>query len=186
MSEIVKLIAQPMTAEAFAPYGEVMEAKEHPSDHRQFFPVGFEADGKTTVSVIWQPQEGVQFTQLERHFGVTQSFVQLGGGTAVVAVSRPTDPNDPEAYPKPEDVKAFLIDPTKGFMFGRGTWHSLNRYILDPAGATFVILNSRPNPTQIVDYTECRWYNYTDLGTDKSPITGPTAGLEPLVFEVAL
>ena len=33
-----------------------------------------------------------------------------------------------------------------------GTWHSLDRYILHPPGATFVIINVEPNPTQVVDY----------------------------------
>ena len=37
-----------MTAESFAPYGEIMEAKERPSHERQFFPITFDIDGKTT------------------------------------------------------------------------------------------------------------------------------------------
>jgi ureidoglycolate lyase len=186
MPIVVQIKAQPMTAEAFSPYGELMEARERPSENRQFFPVGFESDGQTTISAIWQPKQGTRFTQLERHFGVTQSFVQIEGGTAAVAVALPTGPDDLDAYPRPEDVKAFLIDPTKGFMFRRGTWHSLNRYIFDSTGATFVILNSRPNPTQIVDYEKGCWYNYTDLGTDKSPRTESTQGIESTVLEIIL
>jgi hypothetical protein len=28
----------------------------------------------------------------------------------------------------------------------------LNRYVLHPPGATFVIINVEPNPTEVVDY----------------------------------
>ena len=41
---------------------------------------------------------------------------------------------------------------TQGFVYKTGTWHSLDRYILSPPGASFVILNVDPNPTQVVDY----------------------------------
>lgn len=143
-----------MTAESFAPYGEIMEAKERPSHERQFFPITFDIDGKTTVDVIWQPYAERTFTTLERHFNVTQGFIPLEGSAAVVAVALPTELDDPEAIPKPGDVRAFLIDPTKGFVYKTGTWHSLNRYVLSPPGASFIILNVDPNPSQVVDYNE--------------------------------
>ncbi len=149
-----KLKIELMTAESFRPFGEVWEARTRPADRREFFPMNFEIDGKTTVNVIWQPHQGLTFTQLERHFNVTQSFVPLEGSLSVVAVAAPTDPKDPEAIPRPEDVRAFLIDGTKGFGYKTGTWHSLNRYILHPPGASFIILNVDPNPTQTVDYQE--------------------------------
>lgn len=150
----LRLPIEPMTAEAFAPYGEVMEARERPADGRRFFPIDFWIDGRTTVDVIWQPIEGRKFSLLERHFAVTQAFIPLEGAPSVVAVARPTDLSDPEAIPKPEEVRAFLIDPGKGYAYKTGTWHSLDRYLLKPPGASFIILNVDPNPTQVVDYSE--------------------------------
>ena len=150
----LRLPIEPMTAEAFAPYGELMEARERPADGRRFFPIDFRIDGRTTVDVIWQPIEGRKFRLLERHFAVTQAFIPLEGAPAVVAVARPTDLDDPEAIPKPEEVRAFLIDPGKGYAYKTGTWHSLDRYLLKPPGASFIILNVDPNPTQVVDYAE--------------------------------
>ena len=97
--------------------------------------------------MIWQPQGGLKFDQLERHFEVTQSFVQLSGGSDVVCAAAPTDPDNLNDIPPPEAVRAFLIDPSTGYSFKRGTWHSLNRYILNHHGAEFLILNSNPNPT---------------------------------------
>tara|TARA_Y100000590_G_scaffold93809_1_gene106366 strand:- start:696 stop:1259 length:564 start_codon:yes stop_codon:yes gene_type:complete len=187
MARIVKIKVEPMTEETFAPFGEMMEAKDKPSEERKFFPVNFEADVSTTVNVIWQPYEGLSFSQMERHFGVTQAFVQLEGSPAVVCAAKPTDFDDPYAIPKPEDIHAFLIDPAKGFSFGRGTWHSLNRFILSPPGSTFLILNSNPNPSQIVEYDEGYGLVYKDLGTDPSPkrveYDGDVVGV---TFELAL
>lgn len=154
MPRVHTLNVEPMTAEAFAPFGEVMEAKARPPEARQFFPITCEVNGRTTLDVIWQPHAGRQFKLLERHFNVTQTFVPLEGSPAVVAVAPPTDLDDPAAVPRPEDVRAFLIDPTKGFAYKVGTWHSLDRYILSPPGASFVIMNVDPNPTQFVDYEE--------------------------------
>ncbi len=157
-----------MTAESFAPFGELMEPKERPADGRQFFPLDFICRGRTTVDVIWQPREGRRFRLLERHFAVTQAFVPLGGAPAVVAVAPPTDPDDPAAAPKPEEVRAFLIDPAIGYMYRVGTWHSLDRYLLEPPGASFVILNVDPNPTQVVDYRE-RFGVEFEIAPDAAP-----------------
>ena len=65
---------------------------------------------------------------------------------------RPPISDDAEAIPKPEEVRAFLIDPGKGYAYRTGTWHSLDRFLLGPPGASFIILNVDPNPTQFVDY----------------------------------
>ena len=44
------------------------------------------------------------FSELERHFGVNQSFIQLSGSPAVVAVAAPTD-SDPLSIPEPHEVR---------------------------------------------------------------------------------
>ena len=186
MARVYEIMIEPMTEESFRPFGELMAATEWPKDHRQFFRVDFQADGEATVSALWQPYETLTFTELERHFAVTQSFVQLSGSPAVVCAAAPTDRDDPESVPNPEDVHAFLIDPTKGFAFKNGTWHSLNRYILAPPGATFLIINSNPNPTQMVDYEKSVGLTYTDLGRDKNPTKVDFKGKFGVTFKVAL
>ncbi len=186
MPKIHRLKIEPMTEESFRPFGELMDAEERPTDQRQFSPIDFQADEKTTVNVIWQPYQGLTFTQLERHFAVTQSFIQLAGSPAVVAAALPTDLSDPKAIPNPDQVRAFLIDKTKGFAFKKGTWHSLNRYILSPPGATFVILNSRPNPTQIADYEKGFGLTYSDLDSDQNPTKVDFGERLGITFEVVL
>ena len=178
-----RLTIEPMTAESFAPCGRLLESTEEPADVRAMTPSPFECDGRTTIHTIWQPCAGRSFSRLERHFAVTQTFVQVSGSPAVVCAAPPTDLDDPDAIPRPEDVRAFLIDPGRGFSFARGTWHSLDRYVLAPPGATFVILNVDPNPTQIVDYADGTSRRYADLGADPSPAatavdTGPALAFE--------
>ena len=169
MTKVHCIKIEPMTAKSFEPFGQLLDSYERPTDRRIISPVEFDAKGKTTVGVIWQPYEGLEFNELERHFGVTQTFIQLSGSPAVVAAAPPTDLSEPDAVPMPNQIRAFLIDPSRGFVFNKGTWHSLNRYILSPPGSTFVILNSNPNPTQIVNYTENIGKIYKDLGSDSSP-----------------
>ena len=179
-----RLVIEPMTAESFAPFGQLLTSSVEPADRRVMTALPFECDGRTTVHAIWQPCAGRSFSRLERHFGVTQTFAQVSGSPAVVCAAPPTDLDDPHAVPRPEDVRAFLIDPGCPFSFARGTWHSLDRYVLAPPGATFVILNVDPNPTQIVDYADGTSERHADLGADAAPAalaadTGP-----PLVFEL--
>lgn len=150
---IHKIKVERLTPEAFKPFGKVLDATRRPKNHRTFnWDRGFDVDGKTIVGVIWQPFEGMEFTQLERHFNVSQGFIPMSGSPSVVAVARPTDPDDPNSVPRPEDVRAFLIDGSVGFRYKVATWHSLNRYIVRPPGATFIILSVKPNPSEVVDY----------------------------------
>ena len=174
--KIHRLRVEPMTAKAFAPYGELIEARQRPADARRFTPIDFQIEGRTTVDVIWQPIEGLRFRLLERHFAVTQAFIPIEGAPAVVAVAPPTDPDDPEAIPRPEELRAFLIDPGKGYCYRTGTWHSLDRYLLAPPGASFVILNVDPNPTQVVDYGEQFGVEF-EIALPRGP--GPAAGRGP-------
>ena len=91
MDYVHPLQPEPMTDTTFAAFGELWQAQDRPSDTRILAATNYQHDGQSTVSVIWQPQASLQFTQLERHFGVTQSFVQLSGAPAVVCAAPPTD-----------------------------------------------------------------------------------------------
>ena len=186
MSTIHRLAIELMTRESFAPFGEVWDPAERPTGERVLTRLDFECDGRTTVSTIWQPPAGFAFSDLERHFGVTQGFVQLSGAPAVVCAAPPTDIDDPRSIPRPEDVRAFLIDQTKGYSFNRGTWHSLNRYILAQPGATFLILNAGPNPTEMVDYATGQGTRHADLDGAPAPEHFQHDGDFGVSFEIVL
>jgi ureidoglycolate hydrolase len=186
VTQLYKLKIEPMTEETFGPYGALMDAKERPKDRRTFTAIDFQIDGQPTLNVIWQPQQGIRFSRLERHFGVTQGFVQLSGAPAVVCAAPPTDMNDPQAIPEPDQIRAFLINPDKGYAFHRGTWHSLDRYLLAPPGGSFLILNTAPNPTQVVDYQENTCVTYPDLETQANPVAVALTSPYGITFELML
>ena len=186
MTRTVRLKVEPMTPESFSPYGEVWDARDHPADHRQSFPVAYDPEGKPTGSVMWQPYQTLTFTKLERPFHATHVFIPLSGSLAAVAVALGTDENDPNSIPDPDDVRAFLIDGTKGFCYKRATWHSLDRYILNPPGTTFITFNNSPNPTQTVDYMEGYSLTHTDLSTDTNPTRLEMKDATGVTFEIVL
>ena len=186
MSKVVQLKIEPMTEESFRPYGAIWDAKDHPSDHRVVSQIAYQPEGTATAFIIWQPYQGLTFTKLERHFHATHVFIPVSGSLSAVAVANPTDENDPMAIPDPSDVRAFLIDGTKGFAYNKGTWHSLDRYILSPPGATFVNFNQSPNPTQTVDFMEGSSLRHSDLFTDKNPTRLELKGVTGLTFEIVL
>jgi len=147
MTSVHTIRVEPLTEDSFAPFGQVIEAKNREADFRgggvsRGWFVDFQADGTTSVGVSRVICQALSFKRMERHFAVTQSFIPLYGMPAVVAVAALTDPNDPASVPKPEDVHAFLIDGTKGYMLYKGTWHSLDRFPLKPPSAAFVIVST--------------------------------------------
>lgn len=121
---------EPLTEEAFAPFGEILAAKDRTPDFAtpsgtRGWAVDFRA-GRPLILMTETPHRGLCFTRLERHFNVSQTFLPMGGAPAVVAVAPPSlDRADPP--PACEAVRAFLLDGTCGYLLRRGTWHSLDR-----------------------------------------------------------
>ena len=74
----------------------------------------------------------------------------------------------------------------KGYSFKVGTWHSLKRFVLAPPGATLAVINSDPNPSQVVNYQDNLSLTYTDLGTGKNPSRDDLGNRFGLVFELTL
>jgi ureidoglycolate lyase len=179
----VRVPVRPLTAEAFAPYGEVWQSNERPADRRVDQHTGFAHEGQAIVRVIWQPARGLTFTRLERHFAVTQGFVHMGGAPAVVCVAAPTATDNAADVPDPASVVGFRFEAGQGFAYHRGTWHALDRYLLGQPGASFLIINSAPNPTQMVDYGSGVAEDYRDLGNSQ-PRRRQLPGTFDIRFEI--
>ena len=155
MTKVYSLKVEPMTDESFEPFGQLIDPRERPPDQRMILPLDFHAEGRTTLSSIWQPCEGLTFWEMERHFGVTQTFFQLSGSPIIVAAAAPTDA-DPMSIPEPEQIRAFLIDPSKGYSF--------------KVGEGLPIRRTPPAPVNLPSSTMIRldpipWWPRTSLGT---------------------
>ena len=163
-----------------ARYGMLRHTPRTIASPSQWATIRGEAHGVRTVAAI----SDLDLHKLERHFHATHVFIPMSGSLAAVAVALPTDEDDPTAIPDPNDVRAFLIDGTKGFGYKRGTWHSLDRYVLSPPGTTFVAFNNSPNPTQTVDFMEGFSLNHQDLTTDTNPSRIDLKDVAGLTFEI--
>jgi ureidoglycolate lyase len=137
-----RLKVEPLTREAFAPFGQVIAPPDRKPDFEglsgtRVWGLDFELDGRLQFGFVRVPHQRLAFTTMEQHYGVTQSFLAVGGPPAVVAVAPPTDR---DVTPRPEDVRAFLLDGTQGYILNRRTWHSLDRFPLKPPHGDWIIL----------------------------------------------
>jgi ureidoglycolate lyase len=131
-----------LTSEAFAPFGQIIGAQDRKPDFQglsgtQLWGLDFEVDGRLQLGYLRVPYQRLAFKTMEQHYGVTQSFIPAGGPPAILAVAAPTER---DATPKPDDVRAFLLDGTRGYILNRRTWHSLDRFPLYPPHGDWIIL----------------------------------------------
>jgi ureidoglycolate lyase len=127
------LTVEPLTAEAFAPFGEVIEAREaarhytiNAGNTERFHDLAQldpGEDGRVIASIFRGAPRGLPFTvsMMERHPQGSQAFMPLfNGGTSrrylvVVAPRGPT--------PTAEQLRCFLAQAHQGVNYAPGVWH---------------------------------------------------------------
>ena len=123
------LTVQPLTREAFAPFGEVIEA----SDAVKHFTINADnteryhdlahiepgADGRVIVSIFRGQPRALPFSvrMMERHPLASQAFIPMSGKSYLVVVAPAGEP------PKVEDLKVFLARGDQGVNYATGVWH---------------------------------------------------------------
>ena len=123
------LTIQSLTAENFAPYGEVISCKEH-----DFFYINdqyteryhalaeAETDAKVGISIfrnIKATQLPFDVSMLERHPLGSQAFIGMNGQSFVIVVA----PNWDDKKPDLNQIQAFMTDGSQGVNYRAGTWH---------------------------------------------------------------
>ena len=122
------LTPEPLTADAFAPFGDVIEA----AGAAEVMPINYgwttrfndlagvdtrDQDGHTIVSIFRsKPLDPVVLKIFERHPLGSQAFVPMQGRPYLVAVA-PRGDFDPAA------VRVFRAGPSQGVNYAKGTWH---------------------------------------------------------------
>lgn len=123
------LTALPLTREAFAPFGDVIEV----SDAARHFPINEGnteryhdladidpgSDGRAIVSIFRGLARRIPFeiTMMERHPRASQAFVPLSGRPYLVAVAARGD------APAVEDIHVFHCQSFQGVNYAAGVWH---------------------------------------------------------------
>ena len=125
----LRLEPAPLTGDAFAPYGDVIETTGHdPRSINQGTTRRYDdlaridvdqGGGRPLLSVfVTQPQTlPLRITMIERHPLGSQAFVPLDGADFLVVVAAQGDD------PKPGDLRAFLASNGQGVNYAPGVWH---------------------------------------------------------------
>jgi ureidoglycolate lyase len=117
------LIAEPLTAEAFAPYGDVLEAPTDPG--RRYVDGGLSnqrtgAATSLSISTI-APTDArdLRTDMLERHAFSSQTFLPLSVSRYLVIVA----PDAAGGGPDGSRARAFVARAGQGITYHAGTWH---------------------------------------------------------------
>jgi ureidoglycolate lyase len=120
----MKIVAEPLRADAFAPFGDVLEAPPDPG-RRFFFGDGLAnrrpgAAPSLAVAHV-PPLEALPLvaTRMERHEFSSQSFLALDVARWLVIVA----PKAPGGGPDAARARAFLAGPGQGVTYHVDTWH---------------------------------------------------------------
>ena len=132
--ETIEIRLESISTEIFAPFGEIMERPRSTpiftGKNMESWQMQFSIDGTTELMINRFHYQPLEFSMMERHFHVTQSFLPFGKIPMAMIVSAPTDIDDRSSIPKPEEIRAFYLDGTQGIMLWKGTWHALHRFPL--------------------------------------------------------
>lgn len=141
---MLELQAQPLSAEAFADFGDVIErddAKSFPINsgrtqrHHDLATVealGEEARVLVSMFVSQPITLPLELTFLERHPLGSQAFMPLHEERFVVVVAPRGDTIDPK------DVRAFVTNGRQGVNYKAGTWHAIQS-VLNVEGEFLVV-----------------------------------------------
>lgn len=147
------LRAMPLTAEAFAPYGDVLEAagdfrlinegmcKRHHDRAR----LDFGTEGRAGVSIFNATPRALPyvFDLVERHPEGSQAFLPMSEHPFLVIVA-------PDIAGKPGTPLAFLTNGAQGINLHRGTWHGVLAPLQSPG--LFAVVDRIGNTPNLEEY----------------------------------
>jgi len=131
----LRIKTQKLTAEALAPYGNLMQASGKPDKlinqgrcgrFHDLARLDF-SDGRAGISMFQGQKETLPLAlqMVERHPDGSQAFVPMSADPFLVVVAR-----DDGGVPR--DPKAFVTEPGQAINFHRGTWHGVLAPLSEP------------------------------------------------------
>lgn len=116
------ITVQPLTAEAFAPYGDVLTIPTTTARYNADAALSSLRPGarpRLTLSQRDPVSLPLLIRQMERHAFSSQSFIPLAPSRFLVLVA----PHAPEGGPDTTRAQAFLAGPGQGVTYGANVWH---------------------------------------------------------------
>jgi len=147
METTIKVKVQPLSAEAFRPYGQVLESR-HP-----LYP---EVDGgRSSVVMLRLKQRSKRIDMMAFHFSYNQTFIPVQGTMVLIVAPPPRNREaDPAAYEVDyERIAAFVLEPGQGVLINKGTGHNVIPLATE-CTAISVTKNHGTGITQLLDVVE--------------------------------
>lgn len=144
---VQSLSVQPITPEAFAPFGQVIFASE---DGAPFGPDDAQLvldQGTPRFYIMRLSAKGRRFQAITRHLHCTQCLGSLNGQAWLMAVAPPST----AAHPRPEEIQAFRIPGDCFIKLAVGTWHAGPYF----ETGTIDFYNLELSDTNITDHDTC-------------------------------
>lgn len=129
MSDTHVVACEPLTPEAFAPFGQVISTEPHEAA------IAVRDGEEWVMNVLSYDYEPLVCDQLNAHHRATQMLVPLGGQPALLIVAPPGTVFATRAAL--DQVRAFVLDGSAAINLGHGTWH----WGPHPIGAHVDLLN---------------------------------------------
>lgn len=125
----VEIKTEPLTAEAFAPFGDVLDASGAPDKvinggqcgrHHDLAQLDFGPGGRTGISIFNAEPRSLPYelALMERHPEGSQAFLPLSSAPFLVIVAG-------DEGGRPGQPRAFLTAPHQGINFHRNVWHGV-------------------------------------------------------------
>ena len=149
------ILTEPLSATAFAPFGDVLDASGTPDKlinaglcgrYHDRARLDFGPDGRAGISIFnAQPRSlPYELTLLERHPDGSQAFIPMTQNPFLVIVA-------PDDGGIPGPVRAFLTAPGQAINLHRNTWHG----VLTPlhAPGLFAVIDRIGDSANLQEYT---------------------------------
>ena len=146
-----ELVAAPITAAGFAPFGCLITPLADGSRAGAIDASLDLAGGKPRFFIMDLDYRGMEFARITRHRAVTQVLASAAARPWLLGVAPPHGPHGPRAEPLLEDIAAFAIPGGVAVLLYRGTWHA-GPFFHDPSMAFF---NLELEDTNEADHQSC-------------------------------
>jgi ureidoglycolate hydrolase len=161
MEETIKVKVEPITADAFRPFGRLLENRE------PVYPEVDAGEGRVAIELLTlkRPVSPRRLSQMAVHFSYNQTFIPVRGSMALIVAPAPRNREQGHerfevAY---EKLAAFIIEPGQAAFIEKGTWHNVVAL-----GAECQFINvTRKNPGEGTTDLE------KEVGTEKAPGARP-------------
>ena len=130
---VQSLVTEPLTQEAFAPFGDVVEAGKNPLSINQGRCIKYCNITSITLDDVAHPAVHIlrtsaittpfQLDLLERHPLGRQTFMPLEKQRFLVVVAEGFRPGSASDVPDFDTLRCFLANGSQGVTYGAGVWH---------------------------------------------------------------